>query len=279
MGFLSIFKPVAGMTVEEVRRFLQQHNADDYQLLDVRQPREYQRGHLPGALLIPLGRLEEQLSGLDAQKTTIVYCGSGVRSRGAAAVLEQAGFCRVFNMNGGIRVWQGGVARDDDSVLKAWFAPAITPEQHLALAWYLEEGNRQLYRELAQREDLASLAGLMSELGEAEARHQATLAALYQGIAGVDAVPDFPVGILDEEPEGPMLEGGLTLAEVREWGRDKEAADILELGMAMELNAYDRYLLLRRQAKDESVRRVFEVISDEEKHHLERLSAAYEENL
>ena len=179
----------------------------------------------------------------------------------------------------GIRVWQGGVARDEDAVLKAWFAPAITPEQHLALAWYLEEGNRQLYHELAQREDLPSLTGLMTELGVAEERHQATLVALYQGIAGVDAVPDFPVGILAEVPEETMLEGGMTLAEVREWGRDKAAADILELGMAMELNAYDRYLLLRRQAEDESVRRAFEVVSDEEKHHLERLSAVYEENL
>ncbi|OHB25643.1 MAG: hypothetical protein A2X84_05490 [Desulfuromonadaceae bacterium GWC2_58_13] len=279
MGLLAFFKPVPGMTAEAVRHFLRQHNPDDYQLLDVRQPGEYNQGHLPGARLIPVGRLEEQLSELDPRKTTIVYCGSGVRSRGATAVLLQAGFSDVFNMNGGIQVWRGGIARDDDSLLQSWFAPAATPEQHLALAWHLEEGTRRFYTELSQRDDLAAAAGLMRDLVGAEGRHKATLAALYEGVSGRRANPGFPAGILEEEPDEVVMEGGLTLSAALAWSHGKSLAEILELAMALELNAYDRYLMLRRKAEDDTVRRVFEVISDEEKRHLERLTKLYEEGL
>ncbi|MEJ2182557.1 MAG: rhodanese-like domain-containing protein [Nitrospirota bacterium] len=44
-----------------------------YALLDVRQPREYEKGHLPGAVLIPLGELRGRLGELDPRKPTVVY--------------------------------------------------------------------------------------------------------------------------------------------------------------------------------------------------------------
>jgi rubrerythrin len=75
------------------------------------------------------------------------------------------------------------------------------------------------------------------------------------------------------------MEGGLSLAQALAWSQEKSLAEILELAMTLELNAYDRYLAFRREAEDVDVRRVFEVISDEEKRHLERLTRAYEDNL
>ena len=46
---------------------------DQYNLVDVRQPKEYERGHLPGAKLIPLGELKDRLSEVDPNKPTIIY--------------------------------------------------------------------------------------------------------------------------------------------------------------------------------------------------------------
>lgn len=73
MSILDYFKPVKTMTSEEVRKFLKEKNPGDYNLIDVRQPKEYERGHLPGAQLIPVGELGDHLEGLDRAKPTIAY--------------------------------------------------------------------------------------------------------------------------------------------------------------------------------------------------------------
>jgi sulfur-carrier protein adenylyltransferase/sulfurtransferase len=74
MGILDYFKPAATMTVDEVRKFIENRDPAGYNLVDVRQPREYERGHLPGARLIPVGELsEKRYNELDPMKPTIAY--------------------------------------------------------------------------------------------------------------------------------------------------------------------------------------------------------------
>lgn len=73
MGITDYFKPVETMTAEEVREFLKTHTPEDYNLVDVRQPKEYERKHLPGARLIPVAELPQRLSELDPKKPTIAY--------------------------------------------------------------------------------------------------------------------------------------------------------------------------------------------------------------
>jgi rhodanese-related sulfurtransferase len=73
MGILNYFKPVSTWPAEKVRLFLKEKNPGDYNLIDVRTPKEYEQGHLPGARLIPVGELADRLSELDPQKPTVVY--------------------------------------------------------------------------------------------------------------------------------------------------------------------------------------------------------------
>jgi len=73
MGVLDYFKPVSTWSAEKVRQFLKEKNPRDYNLVDVRQPKEYEREHLPGAQLIPVGELEGRLKELDPNKPTIAY--------------------------------------------------------------------------------------------------------------------------------------------------------------------------------------------------------------
>ncbi|MEW5743933.1 MAG: rhodanese-like domain-containing protein [Nitrospirota bacterium] len=73
MGILDYFRPVETMTAEEVRKLLKEKRPDEYNLVDVRQPKEYERGHLPGAQLIPVGELPERLGEIDRSKPTIAY--------------------------------------------------------------------------------------------------------------------------------------------------------------------------------------------------------------
>ncbi len=74
MKILDYFKRVPTWMTEDVRKFLNEHREDEYNLVDVRTPKEYQEeGHIPGAVLIPVDTLKERLSELDPKKTTIVY--------------------------------------------------------------------------------------------------------------------------------------------------------------------------------------------------------------
>jgi len=73
MGFLEYFKPVSTWTAEEVRAFLRQRSPESYNLIDVRQPGEYESGHLPGARLLPIADLKDRLGDLDRSKPTITY--------------------------------------------------------------------------------------------------------------------------------------------------------------------------------------------------------------
>jgi sulfur-carrier protein adenylyltransferase/sulfurtransferase len=73
MGILDYFKPVATMTADEVKKFLKDKDTADYNLVDVRQPKEYERGHIPGAKLIPVGEISDRYRELDPAKPTIAY--------------------------------------------------------------------------------------------------------------------------------------------------------------------------------------------------------------
>ena len=73
MSILDHFKPVPTMTTDEVRSFLEEHDPEEYNLVDVRQPGEYEAEHIPGTKLIPLGELEDRMGELDPAKPTVAY--------------------------------------------------------------------------------------------------------------------------------------------------------------------------------------------------------------
>jgi len=77
-----------------------------FELLDVRQPGETEGGFIPGARLIPLTRLNEQLGELDPSRPTVVYCAGGFRSAIAASRLMEAGFGDVTDVLGGYGAWE-----------------------------------------------------------------------------------------------------------------------------------------------------------------------------
>jgi adenylyltransferase/sulfurtransferase len=74
-------------------------------LLDVREPFEYDIGHIEGSKFIPLGQLTQRVNELDTADEIVVYCHTGVRSAQAAKFLQGLGFKKVKSLRGGIRAW------------------------------------------------------------------------------------------------------------------------------------------------------------------------------
>lgn len=68
-----LFGGVPELSPEELKNYRKSHHEDSYTLLDVRQPKEYEKEHLPGAVLIPLPQLEGRLEELDKSKPVIAY--------------------------------------------------------------------------------------------------------------------------------------------------------------------------------------------------------------
>ena len=75
------------------------------QVVDVRQPQEWEIGHLPGARLLPLDQLPARLAEIDEERPVVFYCHHGVRSEMAGRLAEQSGHRRVSHLVGGIDAW------------------------------------------------------------------------------------------------------------------------------------------------------------------------------
>ena len=88
-----------------VRDLHQRHS--EFTVVDVRTPREFDAGHIPGAVLHPLDGLRASLASLDRAAPLAVHCKSGYRSIIACSVLEAAGFTQVHNVSGGYDAWTG----------------------------------------------------------------------------------------------------------------------------------------------------------------------------
>jgi len=88
---------------------------DDFQLIDVREPYEWEIGRIPGAKLIPLGEIGARSGELDRTKEIVLQCRSGKRSAQALETLRAQGFQNLVNLQGGILGWSDDV---DPSVPK-----------------------------------------------------------------------------------------------------------------------------------------------------------------
>lgn len=97
-------KTVQLITVAEMEEAMK---VDDVQLIDVRTEREYNKGHLVNAknIIYQGANWDEQVASLDKDKPVYVYCAKGGRSAKCAALLEEAGFKKIFDLDGGVTQW------------------------------------------------------------------------------------------------------------------------------------------------------------------------------
>ncbi len=261
MNWKSLFTPGINMSPEEARKYMDAHPRDSYQILDVRQPREYEQGHLGGALLMPVKEIPDRIAELDRDEPLLVYCHSGVRSKAASQLLLAEGFKEVYNMSGGIAAWQGEKVSGGELQGMEFFMDREFPDV-FQMAYAMEEGLRQLYLGLADRFGDEKSRELLERLAGFEEGHKAMLVAMF-------APDDF-----SGSDETGIVEGGLDRQEIMDHFRPQleTMAGILQLGMMLEAQALDLYTRLARKSEVGKSRELFSFLAKEEGRHLSYLA-------
>ena len=157
---------------------------DGWQLLDVREPDEYEQGAIPNSIHIPRGQLESNVENRVAHKDSkiVVMCAGGVRSAFAAETLQQLDYETVVSMDGGFNRWKDE-GRDWNTPQTLEPAQRNRYQRHLLLPEIGEEGQLKL---LGAKVLCLGAGGLGSP------------AALYLAAAGVGTIGIVDMDVVDE---------------------------------------------------------------------------------
>ncbi len=173
--------PVREVTVPEAIRLAE----EGYRILDVREPSEWNEGHIPTATLLPLADVAQRIEATipDRNARIVVHCAAGVRSARAVARMQALGYTNAVSMRGSIFDWRraGG----------AWEAPTalLTPAQQRRYSRQLlipEIGQKGQRRLLDSRVLLIGAGGLGSP------------AALYLAASGIGTIGLVDDDVVDE---------------------------------------------------------------------------------
>ncbi len=272
-----LFTPVKSINTEEAKRFIAEHEEGTYTLLDVRQLGEYEGEHIPGAKLVPLPALKDGIRQLDSQKPVVVYCAVGGRSLAAAQLLSGFGFQEVYNLQGGIKAWQGLKAAGPKELNLELVRGDETPAEMIALAYGMEMGLGIFYRNMIERSDDHELQSLLSNLADIETLHKERLLEL---LAEIDS-PITDPNAYEADLRPSILEGGFNLNEFMKENESflGTAQGILELAMMIETQALDLYLRFAHKSTNNRTKTALFAIANEEKAHLSSLGDLMEKKI
>ncbi len=250
---------------------MEEKNEADYLLVDVRQPAEYEAGHIPGALFLPLLELERKLFSLPGDRDWIFYCHSGGRSRAAAflAAEAEATVKSVYNLEGGILAWEGKKLTDFPKVQV--FEKGAGTETLLYTAMDLEKGAWRFYRAAMEKTRDHPLFSILAKLSEAETAHAR---AVYQYWAPTQKDPPSFEDVFSSLA-GDILEGGESLSgalERLEALSGDLCLSIIELALHIEYSAYDLYRTAAETNEDGGAKSAFLSIAQAEKGHMRMLT-------
>lgn len=274
MEWKQLFTLTPSMSTEEAKKFISKHKEGTYNLLDVRQPGEYEQNHIPGGLLIPLPELQDRAVELDPQRPTIVYCAVGGRSRVAAQVLAGKGFKEVYNLSGGIKAWDGAFASGPPETGLGYFASSDSPADVIKAAYAMEEGLREFYEKISASRQ-GELVSILKKLAVMEDGHKLKLRDAYLSLTGSKDASE-----LEETASGAVImEGGFTMEESLKNTDAMTSEDVITKAMMIEAQALDLYLRYSRKLKDPQSADILNSLADDEKKHLSLLGDMMEKTV
>jgi sulfur-carrier protein adenylyltransferase/sulfurtransferase len=261
---------------EELKIYLTRHQEKDFLLVDVRQPQEYEKEHLPGAQLIPLGIIMEGRSSLPRDKALIFYCSHGMRSRAASEVCAGTGeFTKpLYSLMGGISAWEEGVVSDFPKM--AVFEGAHSEADWAKVSMNLEKGAFLFYDYLIKKCAETSFVKELEDISAMETVHARLIYNLFPRNEGSTEMFQDVFGALP----GDIVEGGQSLEKVcRVLERMPGAflANALDMALRIEYAAYDLYRSLANESgKNPQIQKALLTLSQAEKKHAYQVTRLFE---
>ena len=262
-------REVKTIYADEVREYMRKHRESDYQLIDVREPREYTDGHVPGAKLISLGELPDRIPELTHGVDLLFYCRSGKRSRMAASIVADSNINArsIYTMEGGILAWDGRPIEDFPQV--KLFSRIKDMTEILKLAMDLEKGAWIFYSSILKKYPESKMSPAAKALVKLERTHAKTIFnILKKRSTDKPVTQDFDDYF--DQLKGDIIEGGETVEQAIEKVRDFDPDDCLsfgELALDIEYKAYDMYKNLYYDTENEDEKKIFQDLSEQEKGH------------
>lgn len=254
---------------EDFEAYIDSHDESEYLLVDVRQPEEYSDEHIPGARLIPLGRIDSAIKEMPSAKDIIFYCASGARSRVAAlmAADHMETGSMLYSLKGGIMAWESRLLRDLPRIVH--FEGSGNIHELLAKAMELEKGAFLFYSALVERFGDHGFAKDLAQLAKAETAHARLV---YGHICGSDPGFDSDFDEVFEGLKGDIMEGGLRFDDLMRRFEAFAERDlcirVMETALDIEFAAYDLYKVMAGQVADEDARAAFLSLAQAEKGHM-----------
>lgn len=270
MRLKQLFKPVKSFDEEKAKKFMAENEEGAYTLLDVRQPKEYEKDHIPGAKLIPLPVLHDKVNELDKEKPVIVYCAIGGRSRVAAQLLSGLGLKKVYNLKGGIKAWRGVKAAGPQELNLDLLTGDESPAEMVMIAYAMEKASQSFYIKIKENRDDQKLVELLAKLIDVEEKHKKMLQELFLKIES----PEKDFKTFEEEISGKkIMEGGFDMEEYMKQNASflDSVQNLIELAMTLETQSLDLYLRFSEKSRHKETKDVLFKIAEEEKAHLKSL--------
>ena len=259
------------LTPGDVRAILDKDDTGEFALLDVRQPEEYEAGHIPGSMLIPLGELEARQAELDWGKKVIVYCRSGHRSMAAAIALCGLGFKSVYHLDGGIINWPYETIIGMPKARPELITATANAKDVLMLAIKLEKGSFDFYMGAKDRARSLRVKDTFQMLAHAEDRHMQGLYEQAVSLSGEGALPTLER--LKRDLNVSYMEGGIEISPALAKIDDKFADEMeaLEIALEKEYMSYDFYKRASILVDNQDARRLLHQLASEERGHADIL--------
>ncbi len=249
---------------EGLRQYIAASPESRYLLIDVRQPDEYDDGHIPGAYLMPLGELEQKLFTLPPDRDLVFYCYHGPRATVAAMLVEEGEVLttgQIYLFHGGMRAWDGHAVAALPELKK--ITEAETTEAFLYQAMNMEKGAGRFYGTWAERLVDTPLETVFKGLQDAEQGHAYILYKLW--IKGQKEPQAFEKSYA--ALKGDIIEGGRSYEAIMVEVADFKEIRLLEWALHLEWSAYDLYRNRAEATQDSDLKgSLFDLVQGEKGH-------------
>jgi sulfur-carrier protein adenylyltransferase/sulfurtransferase len=242
----------------------------EFTLVDVRTPQEYENGHIPGAVLLPLSELETRVAELPAGGEIFFYCRSGKRSMAASLLALDSGRfagATIVNVEGGFSEYEGVDLAGQPRLLA--LPPDITFRDALLWAMNMEKGAERVYRVLAAEASPQEKA--ISTLASLERAHARTVFEML--VRQEPGLPSFDA--LYDGLDGGIIEGGEPVDEALDRLKGQKCLELSELALEIEWTAYDLYRTLASRTDNERFRAALLALAEAEKNHLRTVARIF----